>query len=100
MKKASQQKKQKNKTNFSFLQFILLIICCYFGFHCFSLYFEYRENQMKIQEIKSEIKQLELDVKQNKYVLDTSDEKAFIEKAARERFGYAYPNEVIYIAVP
>ena len=55
---------------------------------------------MKIQEIKSEIKQLELDVKQNKYVLDTSDEKAFIEKAARERFGYAYPNEVIYVAVP
>lgn len=60
--------------------------------------------QMQLVELKQELKSntaikeaTELEIKEMTRLLDSGTEAELIEKAARERLGYVYPEEQIHI---
>jgi cell division protein FtsB len=48
---------------------------------------------------ETEIKNTEIRLEEKLNLLSTSTEKELIEKAARERLGYVYPNEQIFVDI-
>lgn len=71
---------------------------------CFSIYMvatlmglgnELAESNAELDKELAKKYSLELDIQEYEGLL--KDHKAIIEKAARERLGYVYPNEDIYI---
>lgn len=99
MVKKKKTKQSAIKTNKNiFLRVVLLLVLLHFSNTCLQLFIEYRENCRYEAELTQQIKDLQTDVDAKKHLLESSSEKEIIERAARERFGYAYPNETIYIA--
>ena len=90
------KKKRRVKKNRSIiLRLLILIVCAYFTVTLANLW---SEVDSKIKEKKAYEQQYETmlnEVEELRSLLD-SDDKKIIEKAARERFGYAYPNEQIF----
>jgi cell division protein DivIC len=43
--------------------------------------------------------ELNLEIEETLHLLDSGNETEFIEKAARERLGYYYPDEEVYIDI-
>ena len=76
----------------------LLFVLLHFTNTCIQLLFEYRDVRKEEVRLNQQVVELQRDVNSLENLLDNSTEKEMIEKAARERFGYVYPNETIYIA--
>ena len=93
-KKAKQTKKRHSNI---LLRIALFAILFHFSSTCIQLFLEYRGNHKEEIALKQEVENLQRDVDAAKNLLENTSEQELIEKAARERFDYAYPNEIIYI---
>lgn len=86
------------KTKRKSIIFRLLIIAAsvYIIISLLSLWKDLGESQKTLSSLKAEKAQTEADIEEYRALLSDESQKAIIEKAARERFGYAYPGEEIY----
>ena len=57
------------------------------------------EERIKLARLQEEYASLQGEIEELTYILSDESQTALIEKAARERFGYVYTNEEIYIDV-
>ncbi len=90
----------KRKSNKSIiLRLLVLGVCAYFIVGLFDLYSELKTTQAKRDEYLQVESQKKNDIEEIKAILNSDSNKELIEKAARERLGYIYPNEEIYIDV-
>lgn len=92
-------KRSKKKNKSIFLRFFVLIFCAYFTVTLASLW---KELDAKNKELAVAIKQHETllnDVKELKTLLNSDNNSEIIEKAARERLGYIYSDEQLFIDV-
>ena len=73
------------------LIFIIIILPC-LAFYCFIMYKQQRE------EIENLIwkARIELETQDIQRVLEIEDQQEYIERIARQRLGYANPNEKIF----
>jgi len=88
--------KRKAKKNKSIiLRLMILGVCAYFTVTLVSLWrvLDDKRAELKVSQQKYDAMLNEVDELRS---LLESDDKKIIEKAARERFGYAYPNEQIF----
>lgn len=93
------KRKRKAKKNKSIiLRLLILGVCAYFTVTLGSLWSELSDQQSKLKVSQQELDSMIIEVEELRSLLD-SDDKKIIEKAARERFGYTYPNEQIFKAI-
>lgn len=90
----------KRKSNKSIiLRLLVLAVCAYFIIGLVDLYSELKTTQAKRDEYLVIESQKKNDIEEINTMLNSDSNKELIEKAARERLGYIYPNEEIYIDV-
>ena len=90
----------KGKANKSIiLRLVVLGVCAYFIESLTSLYSTLNKKQKELNELTLKESQLKNDIEEMKNLLSSDSNDELIEKAARERLGYIFPNEQIYIDI-
>lgn len=92
--------KQKSKRKKSVIvRVIVLGVAVYMVATFIGLGNQLAESRAKLAEYEKQRDSLKLETKELKTLLDSDSHAAIIEKAARERLGYVYSNEEIYIDI-
>ena len=90
----------KRKHNKSLiLRLVVLCFCVYSVVTLVNLWSNLDEKQKELEIYKIELEQRVNDVEELKILLSSDSNNELIEKAARERLGYVYSNEQIFIDI-
>ena len=81
------------------LRIIIVCVCVYLIIPIFDLYSQLRENKTQLDALNAESIRLEMEVDELNVLMELGSEREIIEKAARERLNYAYPNEQIFVDI-
>ncbi len=79
----------------------LLVLCVsvYMVVTLATLWKTLQESRLKYNELETEYQSKQAAIDELKQMLDEDNQAAIIEKAARERLGYVYSDEEIYIDI-
>ena len=86
----------RNKRSKIIFRLLVIALSVYFIVTLVRLWNDLSESTAKLEELKSQKEHIETQIEEYKALLSDDSQKAIIEKAARDRFGYAYPGEEIY----
>lgn len=90
--------KQKKKKDRSIIyRLFILGVCAYFTVTLASLWGDLNDKRKTLAELNEQLKNQQNDVEELRTMLDAESDKQIIEKAARERLGYIYSNEQVFI---
>ena len=90
----------KRKSNKSvILRVVVLFVCAYFIVTLINVWQTYNEKKKERDVLLLQKNQLMNDIDAMKSLLDSDSNAELIEKAARERLGYIYSNEQIFIDI-
>lgn len=90
-----QPKKKMNK----WLKLALVIVIIYGVVVAAQLQLEVMSKRRELEELKTSTAEQVKENEQMKNLLGMENEEAYIEKIAREKYGYAYPEERIYVDI-
>ncbi len=92
--------KRKAKHNKSIIfRLFCLGVCAYFVFTLSSLWKSLNESQAELATLKAKYEAELNDIEELKALLESDSNDQIIEKAARERLGYVYNDEQIFIDI-
>ncbi len=89
--------KRKNKS--ILLRLLIVAFCAYMLISLVGLYGELQETRAQLTDVQTEINETELRIEEQTNLLENSTQHELIEKAARERLGYVYPNEQVFVDI-
>ena len=92
---AKAQKKRKSVL----LRLLVIGVAGYMIFNVLSLYNTLDENRNTLIQLEETFSQKQAEISELKELLQNGSQADIIEKAARERLGYVYSDEVIYIDI-
>ena len=81
------------------LRILIVAFCVYMFITIGALVKELSESREALAEVETEIKETSSRIEEDKNLLENSTEEELIEKAARERLGYVYPNEQVFVDI-
>lgn len=81
------------------VRLIVLFVASYMVMNLIGLFRELGESQSKLVELKATLEQEQLQIEEYKALLNDGSHNDIIEKAARERLGYVYSNEEVYVDI-
>lgn len=81
------------------VRLFVLFLVSYMMITLIGLFREYREAQDKLVGLKENLKKEQLQVEEYKALLKKGSHADIIEKAARERLGFVYSNEEVYVDI-
>ena len=81
------------------VRLIVLAVAGYMLFTLIGLFGELNDSQQQLIELKAKLEAEELSIEQYKALLADGSHAKIIEKAARERLGYLYSYEEVYIDI-
>lgn len=88
---------KKSKGKSVLLRILLLSFAIYVSVTLIKLQINLINVKQELKERESYLKETTIKVEELTRLLEEGDEKELIEKAARERLGYVYPNEQVFI---
>ena len=92
--------KKKNRKNKSILLRIMVLgVGLYMIATLYGLWNTLNENKKELNALKAQQAATQTDIDELRAVLADGSEKKMIEKAARERLGYVYPDEQVFIDI-
>lgn len=92
--------KKKRKQNKSIILRLLIVgVCVYMIATLAGLWNTLAEKQEEKAKTQEEINIMENEIKELKELLEEGSESRIIEKAARERLGYVYPDEQVFVDI-
>ena len=92
--------KRKPKKNKSILlRLFVLLVCGYFIFTLTNLWGSLNESLKELEALKIQLAEEENEVKELRAMLEDESNTPLIEKAARERLGYVYSDEQVFIDI-
>lgn len=89
------QKKQKS----IILRLLILCVCGYFTVTLGGLWSKLSKSREELLALQAEQAQMTQDIEEYKALLNSDSDKEIIEKAARERLGYIYSDEQVFIDI-
>ena len=92
-------KKQNGKRESIILRVILLVFSVYVIYLLSANYTELISVSGQRQQLEAEKADLEKKVREYSNLLENGTEKDFIERAAREKLGYVYPDEQVFVDI-
>lgn len=93
---ARKRAKAKPKKHSFILSMALLLIAGYFVIGLVQTQLQIREREKRAEEVSAQYEQQLAENKRLQSVVDGGDEKAYIERVAREKLGYVMPDEKVY----
>lgn len=81
------------------LRFALLAFAVYLVINCVQLQVELVSEKQTLKEQQQENSEIELEIERLSNLIETGNDRDFIEDAARERLGFVFPNEEVYKSV-
>ena len=91
--------KGAKKSRSVIVRLLVLFLVSYMMITLIGLFREYRQAQSKLVELKESLKKEQLQVEEYKTLLNDGSHADIIEKAARERLGFVYSNEEVYVDI-
>lgn len=92
--------KRKPKKNKSILlRLFILLVCGYFTFTLAGLWGELNNGKKQLQAEQAKLSATQTEVAELRAMLDDESDTPIIVKALRDRFGYIYSNEQVFIDV-
>lgn len=92
--------KKKRKQNKSIILRLLIVgVCVYMIATLAGLWNTLAEKQEEKAKTQEEINIMENEIRELKELLEEGSESRIIEKAARERLGYVYPDEQVFVDI-
>lgn len=79
------------------LKAVVLIFAVYAVINLIMLETQLISNNQTLTKKQEELQTTNAHIEELQKMLDNGEEQAFIEKAARERLGYVYPDEQVFI---
>ena len=92
-------KKQNGKRESVILRIVLLVFSVYVIYLLSANYTELVSLSGQRQQLEAEKADLEKKVKEYNNLLANGTEKDFIERAARDKLGYVYPDEQVFVDI-
>ncbi len=90
--------KHKTKKNKSvILRLFILGVCAYFSVTLTDLWSDLNEKRKELSQLNEQYVAEQNDIEELRSMLDSESNQQIIEKAARERLGYIYSNEQVFI---
>lgn len=81
------------------VRLIVLFVVSYMMITLIGLYRDYREAQDRLTGLKADLKKEQLQIEEYKALLSEGSHADIIEKAARERLGFVYSDEEVYVDI-
>ena len=81
------------------LRIVLLLFAVFMIYYLGSLIKEFSSGESNLNASKAKQNELELKVEELSNLLENGNDQDFIERAAREKLGYVYPDEHKYIDI-
>ncbi len=81
------------------LRVLVLCVAIYFVYSLTSLWTDLIKGRENLENIRKEISDTERTIGEYKELLSSGNEAKIIEKAARERLGYVFEDEQVYIDI-
>ncbi|MBR5923388.1 MAG: septum formation initiator family protein [Clostridia bacterium] len=81
------------------VRIIVLFVASYMVIGLIGLYRELNGKQQELRDLLAEKESIEIQIEDYRSRLSSASYNDIIEKAARERLGYAYPTEEIYVDI-
>lgn len=97
MAREKTDKAQKRSFVSGFFKLAVLCAAIYVAISLISLQIELADKQKTLSKLEEQKKQLMISNEEKKELIAKSDQDEFVEQIAREYFGFAYPDEQIYI---
>ena len=92
-------KKANGKRESVILRVVLLVFSIYVIYLLGANYTEFVSVSGQKQQLEAEKADLEKKVKEYNNLLQYGSEKDFIERAARDKLGYVYPDEQVFVDI-
>lgn len=92
-------KKKKRGNKSILLRIMILGVCTYMLFTFADLWKTWSESTAELNELRTRYSEEENDIEELRALLAEDSNTGLIEKAARERLGYVYPDEQIFIDI-
>ena len=92
------RRKPKQKRSI-ILKLIIVAFCVYMVATLSNLWSTLNQSQQELKELQTQKKNEENSIQELKEILKDDSNKQIIEKAARERLGYIYSDEQIFIDI-
>ena len=89
-------KKVNNRKHSIILAVLFSALVCYFVATLISLQTKVRAEENAVDELKQSYQQQLDENAELEMIIENGDEAAYIEKIAREQYGYALPDERVY----
>ena len=92
--------KNKNRKNKSVLLRVLILgVCVYMIATLSGLWNTLNRSRKELENLKAEYAEEQNDIEELRAMLEDGSQSQIIEKAARERLGYIYPDEQVFIDI-
>ena len=92
-------KKKKRKNKSILLRIMILGVCVYMLATLSGLWNTLNESRKELDALKAQYAADQNDIDELRAMLEDGSEAKIIEKAARERLGYVYPDEQVFIDI-
>lgn len=89
-------KNVKNRKHSVILAVLFCALVCYFVATLISLQVKVRAEEREVADLKNVYQQQIDDNAELEMIIDSGNEAAYIEKIAREQYGYVMPDERVY----
>ncbi|MGI6280413.1 MAG: FtsB family cell division protein, partial [Acutalibacteraceae bacterium] len=76
-----------------------LIVCAYFAVSLVNLWGSLNDSITELKSLKAQLSAEKNEVEELKAILESDSDKPLIEKAARERLGYIYSDEQVFVDI-
>ena len=81
------------------VRLLVLFAASYMVVTLMGLYRELSQSRKKLVELKAQLEKEQIQIEEYKALLGTGSHADIIEKAARERLGYVYSDEEVYVDI-
>ena len=81
------------------VRLLVLFVVSYMMITLIGLFRDYKDAQNELLKLQSDLKKEQLQVEEYKTLLNEGSHSDIIEKAARERLGFVYSNEEVYVDI-
>ena len=81
------------------LRLLIVAFVVYMGLSLASLVGELTESKATLAAVQSEIEETENRIEEQQNMLENSTREQLVERYARERLGYCFPNEVVFVDI-
>ncbi len=92
-------KKRPKKNKSIILRLFVLLVCGYFTVTLASLWGSLNDSLKELEDLQAQLVAEQNEVEELKAILQAESDTPLIEKAARERLGYIYSDEQIFIDI-